>query len=317
MKKNLLNIKKNGKPNCMLYLILILSIIFASKTAWAYSIYPSEGWDGPGLGSATLTYYFDTLTSDVPYQSVKETLVSAMDIWASIVDVTFSEVFTPNIDNSIDFIFIHPDDHPSINMRPITLAMAAGPAWHPYSGAGFWSNPFAGDIIFNDDFNWEIGNTFGVGSFDIMSVAVHELGHSLGLGHSDHFDSIMYPYISSSEIFSGLSRDDIVGIQSLYTPVPDATAVPEPTTLLFLGLGLLALVGLKGKYRRKYEKTLLVTTCSEACQDKKESLCQLIRKQLGIKLNGNFQTNHFSRWQGLPLNSSLRITAINRKNLKP
>lgn len=234
----------------MLYLILILSIIFASKKAWAYSIYPSGGWDGPGLGSASLTYYFDTLTSDVPYQSVKETLVSSMDIWASVVDVTFSEVFTPNLDNSIDFIFIHPDDHPSIHMRPSSLAMAAGPAWPPYFGAGFWPNPVAGDITFNDDYNWEIGDATGRGAYDIMSVAVHELGHSLGLGHSDYYDSIMHPSIGSSEIFSGLHWDDIVGIQSLYAPVADAT-VPEPSTLLFLGLGLLALVGFKKKMSKK------------------------------------------------------------------
>jgi len=250
MKKNLLNKKKNVKPNCMLHLILILSIIFASKMAWSYSIYPSGGWDGPGLGSASLTYYFGTLTSDVPYQSVKEALVLATDIWASVVDVTFSEVFTPNLDNSIDFIFIHPDNHLSISMGLGTLAMAAGPAYPPNFGAGFWSNPVAGDIIFNDDFNWEVGNALGVGSYDIMSVAVHELGHSLGLGHSDYYDSIMYPSIGSSEIFSGLHWDDIVGIQSLYAPAADAT-VPEPSTLLFLGLGLLAIVGFKKKISKK------------------------------------------------------------------
>jgi hypothetical protein len=172
-----------------------------------------------------------------------------MDIWASVVDVTFSEVFIPNLDNSIDFIFLHPDDHSLIHMRP-GLAMAAGPAWPPYFGAGFWPNPVAGDITFNGDFNWEIGNASGRGAYDIMSVAVHELGHSLGLGHSDYYDSIMYPTIGSSEIFSGLHWDDIVGIQSLYAPVADATA-PEPSTLLFLGLGLLAIVGFKKKISKK------------------------------------------------------------------
>lgn len=49
-------------------------------------------------------------------------------------------------------------------------------------------------------------------------VAAHELGHALGLFHSDKKESLMYPVynFSRSPAQIRLSQDDIDGIQSLY-----------------------------------------------------------------------------------------------------
>lgn len=40
------------------------------------------------------------------------------------------------------------------------------------------------DIFFNSIFNWSVASSGETGRFDLESVAVHELGHLLGLGHS-------------------------------------------------------------------------------------------------------------------------------------
>jgi predicted Zn-dependent protease len=45
-------------------------------------------------------------------------------------------------------------------------------------------------------------------------VALHELGHNLGLEHSNVRSSIMFPYLLHGN--NGLENDDIAGIQALY-----------------------------------------------------------------------------------------------------
>ena len=52
---------------------------------------------------------------------------------------------------------------------------------------------------------------------NFLYAAAHELGHSLGLGHSSDPNAVMYPTYEKrdSEDFE-LSQDDIEGIQELY-----------------------------------------------------------------------------------------------------
>jgi len=73
--------------------------------------------------------------------------------------------------------------------------------------------PMEGKIHFDASELWTVG---GIRGIDFRYVALHEVGHSLGLRHSQSNDSIMYPiYIRDSDDL-GLSTDDVTGIQYLY-----------------------------------------------------------------------------------------------------
>jgi predicted Zn-dependent protease len=69
----------------------------------------------------------------------------------------------------------------------------------------------AGDIIFNTSMSWQVNN-----DYDIESVALHEFGHALGMGHSALSTAVMYAYYSG--VRQSLTSDDIAGIQALYGP---------------------------------------------------------------------------------------------------
>src|SRR5438552_4986971 len=114
--------------------------------------------------------------------------------------------------------------------------------YYSYSG----STMLEADILFNthQQFDSYRGNLrFGSNGYaiaDIQRVALHELGHALGLAHPDqagqHVDAVMNSIISDRY---QLSADDISGGQSLYgaaasstptpTPTPTPTATPTPT----------------------------------------------------------------------------------------
>ncbi|KAK4741563.1 hypothetical protein SAY87_025151 [Trapa incisa] len=68
-------------------------------------------------------------------------------------------------------------------------------------------------------FHYDADEAYSVGAvsgrFDYQTVALHEIGHLLGLGHSQVANAIMYPLISSGTT-KGLNADDIQGIRALY-----------------------------------------------------------------------------------------------------
>lgn len=68
-------------------------------------------------------------------------------------------------------------------------------------------------IVFNNAFNWDVFSGFRSGKTDFRRVAVHELGHALGLDHDAGAVAIMRPSISSIEV---PQTDDINGVAALY-----------------------------------------------------------------------------------------------------
>ncbi|XP_031493334.1 metalloendoproteinase 1-MMP-like [Nymphaea colorata] len=79
--------------------------------------------------------------------------------------------------------------------------------------------PPSGKLHFNADRIWAMDperlmNTRE--SYDLQSVAVHEIGHLLGMGHSTVPEAIMYPSLDPQTRKVELHGDDIAGINAMY-----------------------------------------------------------------------------------------------------
>lgn len=239
----------------------IVAVVFGLvSSACAYVIQGGK-WPQPGgLGSPiTLTYSFQNMFDGgllmpdgqpLPNDLIRHSIEEALGLWASVVPVNYVEV----PDNGLAYgtagaqfgqirfrhIYINGPDPP-----PPAQPIAKAQAYFPSSGS-----PYAGDVEFDHADRWqEIGT---LPQPDILGAAIHELGHTLGLGHTDNTAANMYWIFTR---YSGpgtgqLFPDDVAGVQSIYGAGHGSVTslVPEPG---MWALTLLAIGAMTGFRRRR------------------------------------------------------------------
>lgn len=174
---------------------------FVTRGAWDHKI---------------ITYFFQNGTNDMAGTTERDAVRQGMALWEAQARIRFLEVC--NAANA-DIVILwgagpHGDDFP-FDGTDGTLAHCYFP---PPVG-----NPLPGDLHFDDDETW-VNAIRGDATqpIDLVTIAAHEIGHGIGLDHTNVSGQLMDEYYTQSHRFLG--TDDIAGVQSLYGP-PLSTSI--------------------------------------------------------------------------------------------
>jgi len=151
--------------------------------------------------------YWSFDTSSVPLDSrlIHTEIRHAFSSWSDISKIRFQESAPANADILIRFGTLRHGDHYVFDGEGGIL----GHAFFPGSGLG-------GDVHLDGDEIWFTHSHTNQTGTNIYSVLLHEIGHSLGLAHSDVESAVMYPWYRQYNYGHKPSRDDHNALQVIY-----------------------------------------------------------------------------------------------------
>lgn len=140
-------------------------------------------------------------------ENVQRELRRAFDAWSTYSNLQFLEVNHTTADIIIYFASYDHSDGYAFDGPSGILAHA----YYPYEFGSY-----GGDVHFDESEEWTIRPKDDYSGLDFFTVAVHEIGHSLGLAHSPVSGSIMFPYYKGYKPSFSLDYDDVMAMWELY-----------------------------------------------------------------------------------------------------
>lgn len=237
-------------------LVLIPRLAAADPIRW-------EQAGGPGT-RLELTYSFSNLLdggfiTTLATDELRSQVAQSLGVWARYAPLHFREVRDSG-PSPAERVY-HPGSTPQIRFGYVDRGLYDELA-HAHFPIGEVWNGLAGDVHFANDIaryssggvTYVWGNAIDApGHIDFFSVALHEVGHVLGLPHLNQ-PSLMYATLLHTftvHEYADLKENDIVALRALYghgigsvTPLgADSSApVPEPASLLLVAFGVVPLL---------------------------------------------------------------------------
>lgn len=150
-----------------------------------------------------ITYVFVNGTDQLDGDIERDLIRRAFALWSEQTVLTFTEVADrPRADIVIGWATGDHGDGDPFDGPGDVLAHASFP--NPYDNGQVF-------LHFDDDERWVDSETRNV---DLLTVAAHEIGHTLGLAHSSDPNALMFASYGGPRRFLG--EDDIQGIQAIY-----------------------------------------------------------------------------------------------------
>ncbi|KAF9661535.1 hypothetical protein SADUNF_Sadunf19G0078900 [Salix dunnii] len=149
-----------------------------------------------------LTYTFGRGVQVFDLNTLRSVCADAFQKWAEVSSFTFTEA-TDGASADIVIAFYSGDHGDQYSFDGPGKILAHG----------FF--PQDGRLYYDADENWSTDPTMD--QTDLESVSVHEMGHLLGLRHSNDPAAIMYPSLQIGTKKRDLTQADIDGIHALYT----------------------------------------------------------------------------------------------------
>jgi hypothetical protein len=197
--------------------IAILATLLGASAASAASAYVLNG---PKWGVQQIPYYINPVNSDMPEADAIAAIQAAATGWTTQSGAAIAWAYQGRTNGSS----LTQNNRNEMFFRAASAgSMAAETLWW-YDGS---YRLIEADILFYDGGFKFFGGTSGCsGGIYLEDIAIHEIGHGLGLGHSSVTSATMYPSISyCSQDLRTLDADDIAGILKLY---PSKYTAPTP-----------------------------------------------------------------------------------------
>ena len=161
-----------------------------------------------------INYFFVNDTSKLEGETERDLVRQAFGLWAQETPLTFTEVSSQaEADIVVGWASGDHGDGDPFDGPGDVLAHASFP--NPYDDSQVF-------LHFDEDERWVNSASANV---DLLTVAAHEIGHTLGLAHSSDPNALMYPSYGGPHRFLG--QDDIAGAQALYGVASAPAEAPE------------------------------------------------------------------------------------------